>query len=65
MDFSTGNWRVREAVAEDVPDILQMIKVLKCKVNLKLLQNPNYAVINSPTRLVLTPNHNKVETVQL
>ncbi|XP_073255122.1 thialysine N-epsilon-acetyltransferase-like [Porites lutea] len=28
MDFSTGNWRVREAVAEDVPDILQLIKDL-------------------------------------
>lgn len=63
MDFSTGNWRVREAVAEDVPDILQMIKVLKRKLEIR--QNPNYAVINSPTRLVLTPNHNKVETVQL
>ena len=51
MDFSTANWRVREAVADDVPDILQMIKVF-------------YAT-NSPTRLVLTPNHDKVETVQL
>ena len=63
MDFSTGNWRVREAVAEDVPDILQMIKVLNRK--LKIPQNLNYAIINSPTRLVLTPAHNKVETVQL
>ena len=63
MDFSTGNWRVREAVAEDVPDILQMIKVLNRK--LKIPQNLNYAIINSPTRLVLTPDHNKVETVQL
>ena len=62
MDFSTGNWRVREAVAEDVPDILQMIKVLNRK--LKIPQNLNYAIINSPTR-VLTPAHNKVETAQL
>ena len=61
MDFSTANWRVREAVADDVPDILQMIKVLKRKF--KIPQN-QYAT-NSPTRLVLTPNHNKVETVQL
>ena len=28
-------------------------------------QNLNYAIINSPTSLVLTPDHNKVETVQL
>ena len=61
MDFSTANWRVREAVADDVPDILQMIKVLKRK--LKIPQNL-YAT-NSPTRLVLTPNYNNVETVQL
>ena len=61
MDFSTANWRVREAVADDVPDILQMIKVLKRK--LKIPQNL-YAT-NSPTRLVLAPNHNNVETVQL
>lgn len=24
-----ANWRVRDAVAEDVPDILRMIKVMK------------------------------------
>ena len=62
MDFATGNWRVRKAVAEDVPDILQMIKVLKRKIKIP-------QIINSPTRLELgvelTPNHNQVETVQL
>ena len=51
MDFSTGNWRVREAVPEDVPDILQMIKVLKRKLKTSKSQS-------SPTSLVLTPNHN-------
>ena len=53
---------MRKAVAEDVPDILQMIKVLKRKIKIP-------QIINSPTRLELgvelTPNHNQVETVQL
>ena len=55
MDFSTGNWRVREAVAEDVQDILQMIKVLNRK--LKIPQNLNYAIIMHLSIETPTPPH--------
>ena len=39
MDSSNmTTWRVREAVAEDVPDILQMIKVISFNVLTKIAE---------------------------
>ena len=54
MDFSTANWRVREAVADDVPDILQMIKVLKRKF--KIPQN-QYATNSGAPNEDIVQNH--------